>query len=77
MYIFQHFRSCGKIADVTVAKKKDPKKPNGFLSMGYGFIQFYTQRALNTALKTLQQTMLDNHCIELKRSNRTLKYNTS
>ncbi|XKL60987.1 hypothetical protein PGB90_008044 [Kerria lacca] len=71
--IREHFRSCGKIADVTVAKKKDPKKPNGFLSMGYGFIQFYTQRALNTALKTLQQTMLDNHCIELKRSNRTLK----
>lgn len=73
--IRQHFKECGKIANVTVARKKDPNKPGLLLSMGYGFIQFYHQRSVNNALKTLQQSSLDGHCIELKRSNRTLKEN--
>lgn len=41
--------------------------------MGYGFVQFYKMRSLENALKTLQQSILDGHSIELKRSNRTLK----
>lgn len=41
--------------------------------MGYGFIQFYRQKSLNEALKTKQFSMLDDHSIELKRSNRTLQ----
>lgn len=70
----QHFKDCGKIANVTVARKKDPKTPGALLSMGYGFIQFYRQSSVNAALKNLQQSSLDGHCIELKRSNRTVKY---
>ncbi|XP_065213058.1 probable RNA-binding protein 19 [Planococcus citri] len=71
--IKEHFKNCGKIANVTVARKKDPKKSDALLSMGYGFIQFYRKNSTNVALKTLQQSMLDGHCIELSRSNRTLK----
>jgi len=41
--------------------------------MGYGFIQFYRQKSVNEALKTKQLSMLDDHSIELKRSNRTLQ----
>ncbi|CAH0391023.1 unnamed protein product [Bemisia tabaci] len=71
--IKDHFKNCGKIAKVTVARKKDPSKPGALLSMGYGFIQFYQQAALNEALKTLQLSSLDGHQIELKKSNRTLQ----
>lgn len=71
--IKKHFESCGKIASVTVARKKDPKKPGTLLSMGYGFVQFYTQAQLNNALKKLQGSTLDGHKIELRRSNRTLQ----
>lgn len=72
MYL-QHFESCGKIASVTIARRKDPNQPGQLLSMGYGFIQFYRQKSLNEALKTKQFSMLDDHSIELKRSNRTLQ----
>lgn len=69
----KHFESCGKIVNVTVARKKDTKHPGTLLSMGYGFIQFRTQVQLNNALKTLQGSMLDGHKLELRRSNRTLQ----
>merc|ERR1712071_292362 len=67
----EHFCECGSIFSAIVAKKKDPKNPGQVLSMGYGFIQFREKKAANTALKTLQNTKLDGHVIELKRSNRT------
>lgn len=72
-HITKHFESCGKIANVTVARKKDPNHPGQLLSMGYGFIQFYRQKSVNEALKIKQMSMLDDHSIELKRSNRTLQ----
>uniref|UniRef100_A0A0K8SNM8 RRM domain-containing protein n=1 Tax=Lygus hesperus TaxID=30085 RepID=A0A0K8SNM8_LYGHE len=68
----KHFQKCGKIASVTVAKKKDPKKPGVLLSMGYGFVHFYLKSSLNEALKNLQGSTLQGHQLELKRSNRTL-----
>ncbi|KAF6204118.1 hypothetical protein GE061_002458 [Apolygus lucorum] len=68
----KHFQKCGRIASVTVAKKKDPKKPGALLSMGYGFVHFYLKSALNEALKTRQGSTLQGHQLELKRSNRTL-----
>ncbi|XP_014244006.1 probable RNA-binding protein 19 [Cimex lectularius] len=69
----KHFEEVGKLASVTVARKKDPKKPGATLSMGYGFVQFYHKSALDEALKRLQGTTLMGHQLELKRSNRTLK----
>ncbi|XP_046463515.1 probable RNA-binding protein 19 isoform X3 [Daphnia pulex] len=67
----KHFESCGPIFSATVARKKDPKNPGQFLSMGYGFVQFLSKKATVTALKELQNSTLDGHTIELKRSNRT------
>ncbi|XP_041979316.1 probable RNA-binding protein 19 [Aricia agestis] len=66
----EHFSSCGKIHSATIAKKKDPKNPGHFLSMGYGFVQFYKKSHTNEALKSLQGSTLDGKSLELKRSER-------
>ena len=73
MICLQHFKKCGPIHEIIVAKKKDPKNPGKTLSMGYGFIQFKKSSSANTALKTLQHSVLEGHALELKRSNRTSK----
>lgn len=62
----QHFESCGSVFSATVARKKDPKNPGQFLSMGYGFVQFWTKKSTLVALKDLQNSTLDGHVIELK-----------
>jgi RNA recognition motif-containing protein len=54
--------------------KKDPKNPRQLISLGYGFIQFKKRADSEKALKTLQHSVLNEHAIELKRSNRTVKY---
>lgn len=55
---------------MTIARKKDPKTPGQFLSMGYGFVQYYKKEDANEALKMLQVTTLDGKSLELKRSER-------
>lgn len=62
----KHFEPCGSIFSCTVARKKDPKNPGQYLSMGFGFVQFWTKKATLTALKELQNSNLDGHDIELK-----------
>uniref|UniRef100_A0A8D8PPT4 Probable RNA-binding protein 19 n=1 Tax=Cacopsylla melanoneura TaxID=428564 RepID=A0A8D8PPT4_9HEMI len=74
--IRKHFSKCGPIASVTIARKKDPKNPGEFLSMGYGFVQYYSQQSTNRALKDLQNSSLDDHQVELKRSNKNLDSET-
>ncbi|XP_065353915.1 probable RNA-binding protein 19 [Cloeon dipterum] len=69
----QHFAKCGKLARVSVARKNDTKNVGKTLSMGYGFVQFLRKSCADKALKTLQHSMLDEHAIELKRSNRSLQ----
>ncbi|XP_023713883.1 probable RNA-binding protein 19 isoform X2 [Cryptotermes secundus] len=71
--IREHFKKCGPIHEVSVAKKKDPGDPQRLISLGYGFIQFKKRASTEKALKTLQQSVLNEHAIELKRSNRTVK----
>ncbi|XP_050680009.1 probable RNA-binding protein 19 [Leptidea sinapis] len=66
----KHFSNCGKIHNITIAKKKDPRNPGQFLSMGYGFVQFYKKQQATEALKTLQGSTLDGKALELKRSER-------
>lgn len=66
----EHFAGCGRIYSVTIAKKKDPKNPGHFLSMGYGFIQYIRKEHANEALKELQSSTLDGKTLELKRSER-------
>ncbi|GLH00023.1 Heterogeneous nuclear ribonucleoprotein 87F [Gryllus bimaculatus] len=75
--IKEHFKKCGRIHDVTVALKKDPKNPGKMLSMGYGFIQFKKKASLEKALKSYQNAVLDGYSLELKRSNRTLQANVA
>ncbi|XP_028162960.1 probable RNA-binding protein 19 [Ostrinia furnacalis] len=66
----RHFSRAGAVHNVTIAKKKDPKSPGQFLSMGYGFVQFYKKLDANEALKLLQNSNLDGKALELKRSER-------
>lgn len=68
--MFQHFSAAGKVHSVSIARKKDPKNPGQFLSMGYGFVQYYKKEHANEALKNLQVTTLDGKSLELKRSER-------
>merc|ERR1712150_183024 len=64
------FTSCGKIKEVTIAKKKDPKKENSMLSMGYGFVRFKKSEYAEKAIESLQGCQLDGHKLELKKSHR-------
>lgn len=73
----KHFKGCGKIKYATVATKKDKNNPGAKLSMGYGFVQFFLKSSADKALKTLQQSVLDDKSLELKRSERALKNETT
>lgn len=68
-----HFEKCGKIVSATVAERKDPKNPGKKLSMGYGFVEFETKEEADKALRDLQFSKLEEHTLELKRSNRSTK----
>ncbi|XP_075977472.1 putative RNA-binding protein 19 [Anticarsia gemmatalis] len=65
-----HFSEVGKLHSVSIARKKDPKNPGQFLSMGYGFVQYYRKEHANNALKIIQCSTLDGKTLELKRSER-------
>jgi multiple RNA-binding domain-containing protein 1 len=41
--------------------------------MGYGFVEYSSLKLLNEALKQLQNSELQGHKLELKRSERTMK----
>ena len=64
-----HFTKCGKIFSANVATKKDTKSGDK-LSMGFGFVTYWLKSSATRALKELQHSRLDNHSLELKRSNR-------
>lgn len=64
------FQRIGPVVSASVARKKDPKNPGCFLSMGYGFVQYKTAVDAKTALKELQGRQLDGHNLELKISER-------
>lgn len=72
--IKNHFKHLGPIHTVEIAKRKDPKNPRNQVSMGYGFIQFKLTKTTEKALKEMQFTQIDSNQVELRRSDRTLKY---
>jgi len=72
-FFSQHFKKCGPVYSAIVARKNDPKNPGNMLSMGYGFVQFYREQDASRALQSYQETMLENHLLELKKSSRTLQ----
>ena len=60
----QIFEKCGKISSVTIALKKDPKRPNEVLSMGYGFVEYSKSSDADKAIKNLQVRAIY-HCFAL------------
>ncbi|XP_023300738.2 probable RNA-binding protein 19 [Lucilia cuprina] len=71
--VYKHFKSLGPIHTVEIAKRKDPKNPKSFSSLGYGFIQFKKSATAEYALKNMQFTNIEGNQVELKRSDRILK----
>ena len=61
--VFQHLPS---FAFARVQTKPDPKKPNGRLSMGYGFIGFKDADGAKKALGSMQGFVLDGHALHVK-----------
>lgn len=64
------FRHIGAIHTVQIAKKKNTD--GGWISLGYGFIQFKLAKCADKALKTMQMKSINGKNVELKRSDRTL-----
>ncbi|XP_059844270.1 probable RNA-binding protein 19 isoform X1 [Hypanus sabinus] len=65
------FSKCGSLKNCTISKKKS--RTGSLLSMGYGFVEYAKPEHANKALKLLQHTMLDDHQLELKISDRATK----
>jgi multiple RNA-binding domain-containing protein 1 len=64
------FETVGPLRTATVARKKDPKNPGAYLSMGYGFVEYINKADCVAAAKALQGREIDGHAIQLKISNR-------
>ncbi|CDR32685.1 RRM domain-containing protein [Caenorhabditis elegans] len=58
------------VKSAQISKKLNPAEPTKPLSMGFGFVQFYTAFDAKTALKDMQGELLDGHSLELKISHR-------
>ncbi|KAK5980714.1 hypothetical protein GCK32_005181 [Trichostrongylus colubriformis] len=69
------FRKKYRIKGVQISKKLNPADPSKSLSMGFGFVQFYTQDEAKRAIKEMQGELLNGHCLELKMSHRELNDN--
>lgn len=67
------FRKKYRIKSVQISKKLNPADPSKSLSMGFGFVQFYTQEEAQRAIKEMQGELLNGHCLELKMSHREVK----
>ena len=60
------FSEIGPVKSVTIARKRNPRESSKPLSMGYGFVEYQSEKTALEALKTLQMTTLDGHSLELK-----------
>ncbi|XP_069789262.1 probable RNA-binding protein 19 [Narcine bancroftii] len=65
------FSKCGSLKSCSISKKKS--RTGSLLSMGYGFVEYSKPEYANKAVKLLQHTMLDDHQLELKISDRATK----
>uniref|UniRef100_A0A060T6X4 Multiple RNA-binding domain-containing protein 1 n=1 Tax=Blastobotrys adeninivorans TaxID=409370 RepID=A0A060T6X4_BLAAD len=64
------FRSLDGFLVAHVRTKADAKDPNKKLSMGFGFADFSSRRAAETAIEALDGYVLDGHKLQLKISTR-------
>ncbi|THU85017.1 RNA-binding domain-containing protein [Dendrothele bispora CBS 962.96] len=62
----QMFRNLPSFSFARVQTKPDPKKPEGRLSMGYGFIGFKDVEGAKKAMKSMQGFVLDGHALHMK-----------
>ncbi|GMT26224.1 hypothetical protein PFISCL1PPCAC_17521, partial [Pristionchus fissidentatus] len=70
------FRERFDIANAKVSRKFNPADPSTSLSMGFGFVQFWTKEDAMESIKTMQGALLNGHSIELKLSNREVTDDT-
>ncbi|KAJ2730579.1 Multiple RNA-binding domain-containing protein 1 [Coemansia sp. BCRC 34962] len=63
------------LASVTIRRKKDPKRANKWLSMGFGFVEYKSPEAARQALESFQGIEVDDHALEIKISDRLAKAN--
>ncbi|KAJ2751632.1 Multiple RNA-binding domain-containing protein 1 [Coemansia pectinata] len=61
------------LASVTIRRKKDPKRANKWLSMGFGFVEYKSPEAARQALESFQGIEVDDHALEIKISDRLAK----
>jgi len=64
----QTFAPISEFLSAVVKTKIDPKKPGQTLSMGYGFVEFRTPAAAQSALAAMNGYVLDGHKLQLKPS---------
>lgn len=64
------FKAFSGFAVATVKTKPDPKKEDGVLSMGFGFVEFKTRENANAAISAMDGHNLDGHKLQLKLSHR-------
>ncbi|OBA23024.1 RNA-binding domain-containing protein [Metschnikowia bicuspidata var. bicuspidata NRRL YB-4993] len=64
------FEKMPGFAVALVKTKPDPKNAGGVLSMGFGFAEFKTKENAEAAIRTLDNTVLEGHRVQLKLSHR-------
>ncbi|KAK0477584.1 hypothetical protein IW261DRAFT_1565894 [Armillaria novae-zelandiae] len=62
----QMFRNLPSFSFARVQTKPDPKRPDGRLSMGYGFVGFKDVEGARKAMKSMQGFVLDGHALHIK-----------
>ena len=66
------FEKSGSVTSVSIAKKPSPKSANGFLSRGYGFVEFGSKESAKDAMKKLNGKLLQDYAVELKLSEKQI-----
>ena len=68
----EFFEKCGQVTAISIAKKANPKSPSGFLSRGYGFVEFANKESAKDAIKKLNGKLLRDYSVELKLSEKQI-----
>ncbi|KAI9505196.1 Multiple RNA-binding domain-containing protein 1 [Coemansia spiralis] len=69
----QLFNGVDGLASVMIRRKRDPKRPGKWLSMGFGFVEYKTPETAQQAIKAFQGIEVDDHALEIKLSDRLAK----
>ncbi|KAJ1889931.1 Multiple RNA-binding domain-containing protein 1, partial [Coemansia sp. IMI 209127] len=69
----QLFGGVDGLKSVVIRRKKDPKRPGKWLSMGFGFVEYNSPDAARQALKSFQGVEVDDHELDIKLSDRLAK----